>query len=112
MTENKKIPLIVIEGPTSAGKSDIAVRVAREIGGRIISADSMQVYRGMDIGTGKVTEEERAASRIIFLISPTRRTLLISQDSRTKLKKPFSRSMRTAAYRFCAEAPGFIFRPS
>ena len=59
MTENKKIPLIVIEGPTSAGKSDIAVRVAREIGGRIISADSMQVYRGMDIGTGKVTEEEK-----------------------------------------------------
>ena len=50
-----KKPLVVIEGATSAGKSDIAVRVARRIGGEIISADSMQVYRGMDIGTGKVT---------------------------------------------------------
>ena len=54
-----KKPLVVIEGATSAGKSDIAVRVARRIGGEIISADSMQVYRGMDIGTGKVTEEEK-----------------------------------------------------
>ena len=54
----QKIPLIVIEGPTSAGKSEVAVLVAERIGGEIISADSMQVYRGMDIGTGKIRPEE------------------------------------------------------
>ena len=56
--EENRIPLIVIEGPTSAGKSDIAVLVAKALDGEIISADSMQVYRGMDIGTGKIRPEE------------------------------------------------------
>lgn len=50
--------LIVIAGPTAIGKSAAAVQLARAIGGEIISADSMQAYRGMDIGTAKVTEEE------------------------------------------------------
>lgn len=53
-----KKPLIIIGGPTASGKSDIGVRLAKAIGGEIISADSMQVYRRMDIGTAKVTEEE------------------------------------------------------
>ena len=50
--------MIVIAGPTAIGKSDTAVRLAREIDGEIISADSMQAYRGMDIGTAKITKEE------------------------------------------------------
>ena len=50
--------MIVIEGPTAVGKSDIAVELAKLIGGEVVSADSMQVYRGMDIGTGKITKEE------------------------------------------------------
>lgn len=50
--------LIIIAGPTAVGKSSAAVRLAREIGGEIISADSMQTYRGMDIGTAKVTAAE------------------------------------------------------
>ena len=58
MKDQNPTPLIVIEGPTSAGKSEIAVYVARKIGGEIVSADSMQVYRGMDIGTGKIRPEE------------------------------------------------------
>ncbi len=53
-----KKPLIIIGGPTASGKSDIGVRLAKAIGGEIISADSMQVYRRMDIGTAKVTAEE------------------------------------------------------
>ncbi|MBE5996858.1 MAG: tRNA (adenosine(37)-N6)-dimethylallyltransferase MiaA [Lachnospiraceae bacterium] len=57
-SEENRIPLIVIEGPTSAGKSDIAVLVAKALDGEIISADSMQVYREMDIGTGKIRPEE------------------------------------------------------
>lgn len=54
---NKK--LIVILGPNASGKSAMAIKLAKKFGGEIISADSRQVYRGMDIGTGKVTKKER-----------------------------------------------------
>ncbi|MBR6652704.1 MAG: tRNA (adenosine(37)-N6)-dimethylallyltransferase MiaA [Anaerotignum sp.] len=53
-----KKPLIVIGGPTACGKTGFSIKLAKEIGGEIISADSMQVYRYMDIGTAKVTPEE------------------------------------------------------
>jgi tRNA dimethylallyltransferase len=51
--------VIVICGATATGKSDIAIEVAHAIGAEIINADSMQLYRGMDIGTAKLNEEER-----------------------------------------------------
>jgi tRNA dimethylallyltransferase len=50
--------VIVVAGPTASGKSDFAVRLALERDGEIISADSRQVYKGLDIGTGKITVEE------------------------------------------------------
>lgn len=50
--------VIIITGPTAVGKSEIAVTVAKKIGGEIISADSMQIYKGLDIGSGKITSEE------------------------------------------------------
>ncbi len=52
--------LLVICGPTASGKSDLAMRLARRLDGEIINADSMQVYRGMDIGTAKPTPGQRA----------------------------------------------------
>jgi tRNA dimethylallyltransferase len=52
--------LAVIVGPTGAGKSRLAIDLARAAGGEVVSADSQQVYRGMDIGTGKVTAGQRA----------------------------------------------------
>ena len=52
--------LIVILGPTASGKSALAVKLAKKFNGEIISADSRQVYRNMDIGTGKVTKKEMA----------------------------------------------------
>ena len=51
-------PLIILSGPTSVGKTRLSLRLANVTGGEIISADSMQVYRGMDIGTAKITKEE------------------------------------------------------
>jgi tRNA dimethylallyltransferase len=51
--------VIAVVGPTAAGKSDLAVKLARSLGGEIINADSMQLYRGMDIGTAKLTPAER-----------------------------------------------------
>jgi len=52
-------PILVIVGPTAVGKTDLSIAVARAVDGEIISADSMQVYKGMDIGTAKPTENER-----------------------------------------------------
>jgi len=51
--------LIAVVGPTAAGKSELSVWLARELGGEVINADSMQLYQGMDIGTGKLTVTER-----------------------------------------------------
>ena len=56
--EEKK-SLIIIAGPTATGKTAVSVELAARLNGSIISADSMQVYRGMDIGSAKVTEEEK-----------------------------------------------------
>ncbi|MET7464266.1 tRNA (adenosine(37)-N6)-dimethylallyltransferase MiaA [Nonomuraea sp. NPDC005501] len=51
-------PVIAVVGPTAAGKSDLAVDIALRLGGECVNADSMQLYRGMDIGTAKLTPEE------------------------------------------------------
>lgn len=58
--------LLIISGATATGKSDLAVAVAKELKAEIISADSMQLYKGMDIGTAKLTVEERSGIHIIF----------------------------------------------
>lgn len=55
-----KIPIIVVAGPTASGKTDLAIGIAKAVGGEIVSADSMQIYKYMDIGTAKPTREERA----------------------------------------------------
>ena len=55
---DEKEKLVIIAGPTATGKSDAAVCVAKQLHGSVISADSMQVYRGMDIGTAKITREQ------------------------------------------------------
>lgn len=55
-----KKPLIILAGPTAVGKTALSIRLAKETGAEIISADSMQVYRGMDIGSAKITKEEMA----------------------------------------------------
>lgn len=54
------IPIIVIAGPTASGKSDLAIRLAKEIDGEIINGDSRQVYKELSIGTGKPSEKERS----------------------------------------------------
>lgn len=68
-----KDPLIIITGPTAAGKTALSIRLAKAIGGEIISADSMQVYRHMDIGSAKVTAEEMdgIAHHLIDILDPS-----------------------------------------
>ena len=58
MTSHKKIKILAIVGPTASGKTAVSIEVARRLGGEIISCDSMQVYRRMNIGTAKPTKEE------------------------------------------------------
>jgi tRNA dimethylallyltransferase len=65
-------PIIVIVGPTAVGKSQIAIQVAKELGTEVLTADSRQVYRGMDIGTDKpsLKEREGVPHRLIDLVEP------------------------------------------
>ncbi|HJB06353.1 MAG TPA: tRNA (adenosine(37)-N6)-dimethylallyltransferase MiaA [Candidatus Enterocloster faecavium] len=67
-----KQPLIVLTGPTAVGKTALSIRLAKALDGEIISADSMQVYRGMDIGSAKVTREEMDGVRhyLIDVLEP------------------------------------------
>lgn len=53
--------VIAVVGPTAAGKSDLGVFLAQQLGGEVVNADSMQLYRGMDIGTAKLTPDERGS---------------------------------------------------
>ena len=70
-----KPTVIVIAGPTASGKSSLAVELAKKINGEIVSADSMQIYKDMDIGTAKVSNEEMQGIRhyMIDIISPSKR---------------------------------------
>lgn len=67
--------LIVILGPTASGKSELAIKLAKKFKGEIVSADSRQIYRGMDIGTGKVTKKEMKGipHYLLDVASPKRR---------------------------------------
>lgn len=55
---NNKHPVLAVVGPTASGKTALGVALAEQFGGEIISADSMQIYKGLDVGTAKVTPEE------------------------------------------------------
>jgi tRNA dimethylallyltransferase len=68
----QKPPVVVVTGPTSAGKTDLAIELAEKFGGEIVNADSMQVYRFLDIGTAKPTPEQRARvpHHLIDVVTP------------------------------------------
>lgn len=72
---NVKPKVIVIGGPTATGKTALSIELAKQINGEIVSADSMLIYRGMDIGTAKPTEEEQAGipHYMIDIINPDER---------------------------------------
>lgn len=69
----EKKPLVILTGPTAVGKTRLSIALAKTIGGEIISADSVQVYRHMDIGSAKITETEKenVAHHLIDVLEPT-----------------------------------------
>jgi len=73
--DNGMPKVLVICGPTSSGKSDLAVEIAKEENGEVISSDSRQVYKGMDIGSGKVTKSEmkNVPHHLLDVASPKRK---------------------------------------
>lgn len=77
-----KTKIIVVVGPTAVGKSDIAVRLARALKGEIISADSRQVYKGLDIGSGKITKAEMKGvpHHLLDIASPRARKVFTVAD--------------------------------
>src|SRR5664279_1446722 len=64
--------MVIILGPTAAGKTELAVRLAERFAGEIVNADSLQVYRGMDIGTAKPSPEQlsRVPHHLIDIVDP------------------------------------------
>ena len=70
-----KPKIVVIAGPTASGKTALSIELAKKINGEIISSDSMQIYKDMDIGTAKVTKEEMQGIRhyLVDFISPDTR---------------------------------------
>jgi len=79
------IPVVVVLGPTASGKTALAVQLAREFNGEIISQDSRQIFRGMDIGTAKPTQDERdvVPHHGLDLVSPNETWTLAEQQGMT-----------------------------
>ena len=67
------LPVVLLMGPTAAGKSALALELAQTFGGEIVSADSAQVYRGMDIGTAKpdAATQGRVRHHLVDIVDPT-----------------------------------------
>lgn len=81
--KNTGSKLIAIIGPTASGKSTLAVEIARLVGGEIISADSRQIYTGLDIGTGKITKREmRGVPHHLLDVANPKRTMSVVQYER------------------------------
>lgn len=70
----KKPKIIVISGPTAVGKSYLAIELAKKFNGEVVSCDSMQIYKGMDIGTGKITKNEMSDIKhhLVDIVEPSK----------------------------------------
>ena len=86
-----KPTVIVIAGPTASGKTALSIKLAKELNGEIISCDSMQIYKEMDIGTAKVTKEEAEGIKhyLIDIVSPNERYTVsnFKKDSKNAIKE-------------------------
>ncbi len=93
--KNDKPKIVVICGPTASGKTALGIKVAQQANGEIISSDSMQIYKDMDIGTAKPTPEERAQAvhHLVDFVSPDERYSVadFKKDATEKIEDVLSR---------------------
>ncbi len=96
MTSSSKPPLILIVGPTAVGKTELAIQLAEQLNGEIISADSRLFYRGMDIGTAKPSAQEmaRVPHHLIDIVNPdeTLSLAVFQQKARDLISKIHTRN--------------------
>ncbi|MBI2098382.1 MAG: tRNA (adenosine(37)-N6)-dimethylallyltransferase MiaA [Candidatus Wildermuthbacteria bacterium] len=102
--------VVVIVGPTASGKSELAVKLARRFDGEIVSADSRQVYRGLDIGSGKITQKETMGipHHLLDVASP-KRTFTVAQYQRRAIQAIASISRRNKLPFFVGGSPFYIY---
>ena len=89
MSASEKTKLIAVVGPTASGKSALAAEIAKTIGGEIVSCDSMQIYRGMDILTAMPTEEEMrgVAHHMLAVADPGEKYSAAAKNASVKIKR-------------------------
>lgn len=82
-----KNKILIIAGPTGVGKTNLSIQLAQKLNGEIISSDSMQIYKGMDIGTAKITEEEMQGipHHLIDVISPLEKFTVFDFKQRSEI---------------------------
>lgn len=107
---SKKPPLIILAGPTAVGKTELSISLAKAIGGEIISCDSMQVYKYMDIGSAKIRPEEMDGIRH-YLVDE----LLPDEEFHVArfvamAKEAMARSMSAGIFPLRSAVRAFIFR--
>lgn len=84
----KRSKLIVVVGPTAVGKSELAVKLAKKLNSEVISADSRQVYKDLDIGTGKITKKEmKGVPHHLLDVASPKKTFTVVQYQKLALKK-------------------------
>ena len=91
--------VLVLVGPTAVGKTAFSIELAKRFNGEIISGDSIQVYRGLDIGSGKITEAENRVCRITISTRGIRKKKRASRISSGKPAQQLKRSVPGASCR-------------
>ena len=91
----KHKPLLILAGPTAVGKTGTSIALAKALDGECISADSVQVYKGLDIGSGKVKEEEKQGipHHLLDILNPSENydASLFQKMAREKIAELYSR---------------------
>lgn len=106
----KSNKVLVILGPTASGKSDLAVDIARKFNGEVISADSRQVYKGMDIGTGKITKKEMKGIKhhLLDVVSP--KTIFTVAQFKKKADKKIEEILKRGKLPILCGGTGFYIK--
>lgn len=99
--------LIVILGPTASGKTDLSIKLAKKFNGEVISADSRQVYKGMDIGTGKITEKEMMGIPHYLLDVASPKKIFTVADYKKLAEKLIDKILKKGKIPFIVGGTGF-----